>query len=210
MTVHTANELLAIPEGNQRPALPPLILHPFADSAATHKLEESSRANLIMDGLLPPGDLSRDELDSTLLEGRYSEMRMIYYVGKDVMRWIEQSMDAIGRHVGVAAAAVRTQSFAGLLIQDTPPAVADKLKRWGVADYQAIFRRGIGLNILFLTAPDRATLSNEFIRNYYRYADQLFHSFQTQTPYVQLDAARFQFDLYSSGEYSRMLERAWA
>ena len=210
MNVHTAKELFTTAPGAPYLALPPLILHPFADPSATHKLAESSRANLVIQGLLPAGDSSRQELDSTLLEGRYSEMRMIYYVGKDVMRWIEQSMDGMERQAGVAAAAVRTQSFAGLLIQDTPSAVVDKLKRWGVADYKAIFRRGIGLNMLFSSLPDRTTISNEFIRNYFRYADQLFTSFQTQTPYVQLDPARFQFDLYSSGEYSRMLERAWA
>ena len=199
MTVHIANEVL-----------PPLILHPFSDSSGPQKLVESSRANLIMQGLLPAGDSTRDELDWTLLEGRYSELRMIYYVGKDVVRWIEQCMDTIGRQVGVASAAVRLQSFAALLIQDTPPAVADKLNKWGVTDFKAIFRRGIGLNMLFSSIPDRGTLSNEFIRNYYRYADQLFTSYQTQTPYVQLDPACFQFELYSSGEYSRILERQWS
>src|SRR5260370_37598735 len=72
-----------------RPAfiLPPLILHPFADANGPNKLAESSRASLKLQGLLPQGEASREDLDRSLLDGRYSEMRMLYYVGKDLMRW---------------------------------------------------------------------------------------------------------------------------
>ena len=68
--------------------LPPLILHPFAEPVGQNKLVESSRANLMMQGLLPAGERSPEDLDKSLLEGRYSEVRMLFYVGKDVVRWI--------------------------------------------------------------------------------------------------------------------------
>jgi hypothetical protein len=69
--------------------LPPLILHPFADAGGPGKLVQSSRASLMLQGLLPSGELSRDQLDRSVLEGRYCEIRMLFYVGKDLRRWIE-------------------------------------------------------------------------------------------------------------------------
>src|SRR5580693_5272447 len=58
--------------------LPPLILHPFADAGGPSKLVESSRANLKLQGLLPQGEASREDLDKALLDGRYSELRMLF------------------------------------------------------------------------------------------------------------------------------------
>ncbi len=52
--------------------LPPLILHPFADAGGPSKLVESSRANLKLQGLLPQGEASREDLDRALLDGRFS------------------------------------------------------------------------------------------------------------------------------------------
>src|SRR5579863_5505375 len=75
--------------------LPPLILHPFADAAGPDKLVESSRASLMLQGLLPSGERSTDDLDKSLLEGRYCEIRMLFYVGKDLTRWIDQSLEHV-------------------------------------------------------------------------------------------------------------------
>ena len=66
-----------------------------------------------------------------------------------------------------------------------------------------------GLQSIFATAPTREVLSDEFVRNYYRYADQLFEVKQKQSDFTPLASKDFEFELYSSGEYSRMLERAW-
>ena len=66
--------------------LPPLILHPFADAGGPEKLVESSRANLVLQGLLPAGDRNTQEIERTLLEGRFCEIRMLFYVGKDLLR----------------------------------------------------------------------------------------------------------------------------
>jgi hypothetical protein len=55
--------------------LPELILHPFADPNGPDKLLESSRASMKIQGLLPWGEENHDDLNRTLLEGRFAEIR---------------------------------------------------------------------------------------------------------------------------------------
>jgi hypothetical protein len=189
--------------------LPPLILHPFADATGPGKLVESSRANLKLQGLLPAGDSSREDLDRALLDGRYSELRMLFYVGKDLARWIEQCLELVGRKQERLPRGITYQSFADLLIQGSPETVQAKLRKWGVADYQSIFTRALGLYAMFADVPPREVLANDFVRNYFRYADQVFTVKQGETPFQVLNSSDFNFELYSSGEYSRMLEHSW-
>lgn len=189
--------------------LPPLILHPFADSAGPDKLVESSRASLMLQGLLPSGERTQEELDRALLDGRYCEVRMLFYVGKDVLRWIEQCLEHIDRDAELKALGIRYQSFAAYLVNHTPAAVQAKLRKWGVADFRAIFTRALGLNAMFASSPERELLSDEFVRNYYRYADQIFLCRQGQAQFPDIAGCGFEFDIYASGEYSRMLEREW-
>src|SRR6202789_750094 len=92
--------------------LPPLILHPFADAGGPGKLVESSRANLKLQGLLPQGEASREDLDRALLDGRFSELRMLFYVGKDLARWIEQCLEFAERHQDALPRGLSFQSFA--------------------------------------------------------------------------------------------------
>jgi hypothetical protein len=202
---------MLIPYSGNAPVheLPPLILHPFADATGPSKLVESSRASLVLQGLLPSGDRTPEDLDRALLEGRYSELRMLFYVGKDVIRWVDQCMEYAERNADLAKPDIRLQSFVSLLLQDAPPEVQDKLKKWGVTDYKAIFARGIALNCLFTEVPPRTMLSDEFVLNYHRYADQLFQAKLSQTLFTPLNSRGFRFDLYSSAEYARMLERSW-
>ena len=190
-------------------ALPPLILHPFADASGPGKLVESSRASLKLQGLLPSGESSQEDLDRVLLEGRYSELRMLYYVGKDLARWIDQCLELASRNPAIFPSPLCYQSFADLLVQDAPPSVQTKLKKWGVGDYQAIFSRALGLHCLFADAPPRLILSDDFVRNYYRYADHVFTTKQGECAFQSLNSKDFTFELYSSGEYTRMLERSW-
>ena len=68
--------------------LPPLILHPFADSASPGKLMQGSRASLMLQGLLPNDEFSLSQLQELLVEGKVCEIRMLYYVGKDLLRWM--------------------------------------------------------------------------------------------------------------------------
>jgi hypothetical protein len=87
--------------------------------------------------------------------------------------------------------------------------VQAKLRKWGVGDYRAIFMRALGLQCLFANAPEREVLSDDFVRNYYRYADQMFAVKQGEFEFTLIASRDFKFELYSSGEYSRMLERSW-
>ena len=189
--------------------LPPLILHPFADAGGPGKLVESSRANLKLQGLLPQGEATREDLDRALLDGRYSELRMLFYVVNDLARWIEQCIEFAERNQAALPRGICFQSFAGLLIQDPPTGVQAKLRKWGVADYKSIFGRALGLHTLFAAAPPREVLSDEFVRSYFRFADQIFQSKLSECDFTPLSSREFHFELYSSGEYSRMLERSW-
>lgn len=189
--------------------LPPLILHPFSDSAGPNKLVESSRAHLMLQGLLPNSDVSPGDLERRLLDGRYCEIRMLFYVGKDVNRWVDQCVEMAERDDELTEMGVRAHSFLRLLVHDTPASVREKLRQWGVSDYQAIFTRAAGLNAIFADVPEMEQLSTDFIRNYYRYADQMFACSSNMQEFPELSPDNFQFELYASGEYSRMLEKQW-
>lgn len=204
----TENIMDSVLDRQRTRTLPPLILHPFADASGPSKLVESSRASLMLQGLLPTGDLTAEQIETRLLEGRYCEIRMLFYVGKDLVRWVEQCLEALERHPELTGKGFNFQSFVAYLIMKTPAAVQAKLRKWGVADYRSIFSRAIALNSVFASVPDRRTLSDDFVRNYYRYTDNLFKML-LESPGAEIDAADFDFELYASGEYSRMLEREW-
>ncbi len=184
-------------------SLPPLILHPFAEANTPSKLMDSSRASMMLQGIIPSGTHSYEDLDRSLIEGRYCEIRMLFYVGRDLRRWIEQCTETF------AGEKYASQSFAALLVGATPVAVQEKLREWGVTDYRSIFGRALGLNALFSEMPERGVLSDEFVRNYYRYADQLFACQQNQVRHANLSQLGFEFEIYASGEYTRMLEKSW-
>jgi hypothetical protein len=190
--------------------LPPLILHPFADANGPDKLVESSRASLMLQGLLPSGERSSDDLDRALLDGRYCEIRMLFYVGKDLARWIDQCLEHLDRQEDARRPGIKYQSFAAYLVNHTPVAVQAKLRKWGVADYKAIFTRALGLNAILAAVPRREMLSDHFVRNYYRFADQMYFCRQSETEFEDISGCGFEFEIYASGEYSRMLEREWA
>ncbi len=189
--------------------LPPLILHPFSDASSPQKLMQSSRASLMLQGLLPTESQSIEQLQSILLDGRYCEIRMLYYVGKDLVRWLDQCAEVIDRESVLRTAGVEWQSFADMLIEDSPLSVREKLRAWGVADYKSIFVRAIGLNAVFADAPERSLLSDDFIRNYHQFADRIYECKRSRQSYTPVRSADFEFELFASGEYSRMLERQW-
>jgi hypothetical protein len=190
--------------------LPPLILHPFADAGGPDKLVESSRASLMLQGLLPSGERTTDELDKSLLEGRYCEIRMLFYVGKDLVRWIDQSLEHVQRQPGFRDSGIKFQSFAAYLVNNTPLPVQAKLRKWGVADFKSIFMRALGLNAILAGVPERGALADDFVRNYYRYADSIFLCRQSQAQFTDIALMNFEFEIFASGEYSRMLEREWS
>lgn len=188
--------------------LPPLILHPFSESNSPQKLIESSRANLMLQGLLPREEVGIDALDRIVLDGRYCEIRMLYYVGKDTARWIEQCLGSVERDRRIVSRGVSWESFAVLLIENPPAPVTRKLDQWGVSDHRAVFRRGLGLNSVFADVPPRELLPDGFLRNYHQYADQMF-ACRIGRNFARILPTEFDFELFSSGEYARMLEREW-
>lgn len=195
--------------GNAVWNLPPLILHPFNENVPPAALLENSRATLMLSGLISNEGDDPEILARRLLSGRYSEVRMLFFLGKDLFRWIGQCAESIARFPELESAGVREQSFADLLIRNPPPDVKEKLTRWGVGDYSSIFSRALGLNTVFLRPPEADLLAEEFLRSYHRYADFLFRCFLESEPYCSLTAVNFHFDLYASGEYSRKLESEW-
>jgi len=170
---------------------------------------DNSKAALLLAGLIPSDGSDPEDLQRRLLAGRYSEVRMLFFLGKDVFRWIDQCLDWAGRIAGLKSLELRAQSFAALLTGGTPEEVKEKLADWGVADYVAIFARAMGLNTLFTAPPAADLLAGDFLRNYHSYADSLYRCFLALQPYPTLSPRNFQFRLYASGEYSRMLEAEW-
>ena len=189
--------------------LPPLILHPFNERVPPSTLLENSKAALMLSGLIPSDGSDQDELKRRLLAGRYGEVRMLYYLGKDVFRWLDQCLEWAGRVPQLTDAEIRRQSFAGFLTGCPPDNVREKLIRWGVVDYASIFSRAIGLNAVFAEPPEFAQMTEEFLRNYHRYADNLYQCYMESDPHRTVSSKNFQFELYASGEYSRMLETEW-
>ncbi|HUP04177.1 MAG TPA: hypothetical protein VMU19_09315 [Bryobacteraceae bacterium] len=189
--------------------LPPLILHPFNERIPPAALLENSKAALMMAGMIPDDGSDWDDLTRRLLKGRHAEVRMLYFLGKDVHRWLGQCRECASRIPELEGAEIREQSFSGLLTGCPPASVREKLIRWGVADYSTVFSRAVGLNAVFSQPPSLESLAEEFLRNYHRYADAMYRCFMESQPHRVIQAANFRFELYASGEYSRMLESAW-
>ncbi len=186
--------------------LPPLILHPFAKSEDTERLMESSRLTLLLADGRQPED---DETLRKLLICRYHEIRMLYFIGKDIFRWMDQCVDFVERDPELDAAGIRHQSFADFLTSCPPVAVREKMKQWGVTDYQVLFSRAIGLNGTFGGHPGFDWFSVEFLRNYHRYADALYGCFRQSAAFRPIAWPAFDFEVFASGEYSSMLEKKW-
>jgi hypothetical protein len=163
----------------------------------------------MLSGLMPPDGSDPSALRRRLLTARYSEVRMLFYLGKDVARWVEQCLEWSERIPELAELRLTPQSFAHFLAQTTPGPVREKLLRWGVADFAAIFSRAIGIHALFSEPPPFETCSQAFLENYYRFADALFLCFMGLQPWSAVPAGDFELELYASGEYTRKLESEW-
>jgi hypothetical protein len=190
--------------------LPPLILYPFNERIPPSTLLDSSKAALMLSGLVPNDGSDPEDLKRRLLAGRYAEIRMLFFLGKDVLRWVEQCQDLVQRTPELSAIGdFRLQSFAGLVTENPPENIRSKLIAWGVADYASVFARGIGLNSMFTEPPRFDLLTGQFLCSYHHYADAMFRCYMDLQPYRKLVTNNFRFELYASGEYSRMLEEQW-
>jgi hypothetical protein len=192
--------------------LPPLILHPFNGGGSTSELVEGSRASLTLQGLLQPDGSTRDadeyELERRVIVGRYQEIRMLVFLGKDISRWLQQCVDFMERS-GESESKMSEQSFAALVVESPPLVVKKKLEKWGVTDRRAVFSRAIGVNTIFNAPPPLETLSPVFLKNYHRFADHAYICFQHLKPFQPLDAKQFEFEIYASEEYARLLSEQW-
>jgi hypothetical protein len=189
--------------------LPPLILHPFNEKVSPAALLENSKAALMLSGIVPNDGVDREDLRQKLLAGRHSEVRMLYYLGKDIFRWIDQCLECASRVPELKNAGLRSQSFASLLASSPPPPVKEKLIRWGVSDFLAIFSRAVGVHAIFKEPPVFEQLADDFLNHYHRYADGMFRCYLESESHCALDPRNFRFDLYASGEYTRLLESQW-
>jgi hypothetical protein len=187
--------------------LPPLILHPFGGGGSTDELLEGSKASLALQGLMDSAE-KESELFRRIMLGRYQEIRMLLFLGKDIFRWMQQCVDFVERS-GERERRISEQSFAALIVEDPPAAVQAKLEKWGVSDRRAVFSRAIGINSLFSSPPPVETLSPMFLKHYHRYADHAYICFQHLKPFPVLDPHRFDFQLYASEEYARLLSDQW-
>jgi hypothetical protein len=159
--------------------------------------------------LLQEESLSEVELNQRILEGRYCEVRMLFYLGKDLSRWLDQCMEVVDRDEELRQSGLKRGSFASLLVEDPPPPVQERLRSWGVADFKTIFRRALGLHAVFATLPASDSLSEDFLRSYHRFADCLFGCHFESAQCAKLRQTDFQFEIYTSGEYAKRLEKEW-
>jgi len=189
--------------------LPPLILHPFSSPEDTSVLMESSRASLALQGFLPRDETPAQDLDRQLLRGRYAELRMLYYIGKDVSRWTEQCAETVKAAQEFDGRNLRPETFAVLLVQHIPAHVRLKLEGWGVLDFCALFRRAIGLHAVLADIPKAEDFSPEFLRRYHRYLDQWYEQRLRDWVFERPKPDEYTFELYASGEYAMMLEQSW-
>jgi hypothetical protein len=143
------------------PQLPPLILHPFSGGAGTADLVDGSLASLALDGLVDSAD-EEEELRRRMLAGRYQEVRMLLFLGKDIFRWMQQCVEHVQRSSAVDERIVE-QSFAALVVENPPEAVGLKLESWGVTDRRGVFSRAIGIHSLFQEPPPARSLSPIFL-----------------------------------------------
>jgi hypothetical protein len=190
--------------------LPPLILHPFSTDEENSLLMESSRASLALQGFAPRDQTPAKELDRQLLRGRYAELRMLFYIGKDIFRWAEQCTETASLSGLYATRRIRPETFAVLLVQHVPEHVRTKLEGWGVLDFHSLFRRSFGLHAVFQELPAPDFFSAEFLRRYHRYLDHWYEQRLRDWVFDRPQPGEFTFELYASGEYSSMLEKSWA
>lgn len=192
-----------------RVELPPLILHPLAEESSPENMLEGSRANLMLHGLLPCDERNEDELVEKVARSRYLELRMLFFVGKDLERWLQQCVDLVERNHDLTEQGYSIHSFASYLIESTPANVRSKLLSWGVVDYRNIFVRSLGLRSIYREMPDFETVATSFLLDYHRFTDYLYACRQQLSPFVPIPAKTFSFEIYASAEYSQLLERQW-
>jgi hypothetical protein len=158
---------------------------------------------------MPDEGLTREEWTSRLLNCRYCEVRILFYLGKDLARWTGQCAEIAERDRALRGAGVCETSFVRLLVQDPPMALVQKMVHWGIPDCRAAFRQALGLCTLFRSLPAQEILAEEFLCEYRRYAEAFYESSQRAARCAVIENLNFRFEMYASAEYVRLLEAQW-
>jgi hypothetical protein len=169
--------------------LPPLILHPIAGCGEA--LQEGS-----------PSDTA-----SRRIAVRRLEIKMLCCLGKDLNRWLEQCLEFAAADPDLGE--LREGDLIDLLVKDPPESVVLKMQSWGVSDFRAIFARALGLTAVFALPPAWGHITETFVRDFAMYADALYRARRRALPAAGAGAPGLRFEVYASGEYARLLERAW-
>jgi hypothetical protein len=173
--------------------LPPLILYPFDQRPDPDERSQSQYY---------------DPLTKRYLEIRYSEFRMLCLIGKDLNRWLEQCVEVAA--VDPELAGLRESSFVEVLLFAPPTPVLQKMRIWGIKNFQLIFSRAIGLNAVFPHPPSASDVSESFLRDFHKYADALYDArLKVEETAATQNENTFTFEIYASGEYSSYLQKAW-
>ena len=102
-------------------ALPPLILYPFGNDSGTEQLLEGSRAAVALQQASESNPHYAD-IQQRVVLGRYQEIRMLLFLGKDIFRWIEQCLDHLERS-GDVGVKINAQTLASAIVETPPAAV---------------------------------------------------------------------------------------
>lgn len=172
--------------------LPPVILHPFDVRAEPGTPVEGTIGS---------------PADQRYFESRFAELRMLSFLGRDLDRWVSQCAEMTREIPGLEE--VTEGSFISLLLFDPPSAVTQKMTEWGIDNYQIVFSRALGLNMIYPFPPPANSLSEPLLRNFHLYADTLFDLRLKMSGGAELQGQKCAFDIYASREYSSLLERSW-
>jgi len=172
--------------------LPPLILSPF-----DHRPDPDEQSE---------GEWF-DPLTKGYLETRYNEFRMLCLIGKDLNRWLGQCVEVAAATPELAGLSECT--FMAVLLFAAPPPVLQKMRTWGVGNFQILFSRAIGLNAVFPHPPKLREVSVSFLERFHKYADALYDARLKAEDIRTTQEHNFTFELYASGEYSSHLEKTW-
>lgn len=204
--------------------LPPLILYPFHERIPPAALLESSKAALMLSGMVPSDGSDPEDLRRRLRAGCSAEVRMLYYLAKDLLRSIDHGyrgvigipafhagnggqheayvgrqdgsrQDLVDRTPELRGNGLEPQSFASLLTGDPPANVMEKLVSWGVADYVTVFARAIGFNSIFTEPPQYDLLTSHFLGSYHHHGDARFRCCMELQPFRKTSDANFHFEL---------------
>jgi hypothetical protein len=149
-----------------------------------------------------------------MLVGRYQEVRMLLFLGKDLFRWMQQCVEHVrsgpGQDHQDKDVRIVDQSFAAMVVEAPPDSVRLKLESWGVTDRKGVFSRAIGIHSLFQAPPPADSLSPIFLKNYHRYADYAYICYQHSAAFLPLEASTCHFEIYASEEYARLLSDGWS